>query len=177
MQNKIAHLERWITILRQSNNEILSRQARLTELRDFLDQVNLFMLRLMQGLVDFQILLETLGHKINERELRTLYDATRNQPQHLRRRALTVIYHLYGIGNTIIMPFLHISRNTVKRYVRKFEELGVDQLLDASKRTPKVADGADIKELILSLLHSPPKEFNYNRTSWTLTSRSIIEKT
>lgn len=168
LQHKIARLERSITFLRQTNNEIRSRQIRLTELHDFLDQVKLFMLRLMQGYVDFEMLVDILGHKISETQLRTLYAATRNQPQHLTRRALTIIYHLCGIGNRIIMQFLNISRNTVKRYIARFKEFGVDQLLDTSKQAPKVVDDTHVKEAILSILHSPPKEFNYNRTSWTI---------
>jgi transposase len=168
MQHQIKQLEKEIAILRHREHEIRNRQAQITEMRDFLNQVKLFMLRLMQGYVEFETLVEHLGHKVNERELRKLYDATRSQPQHLSRRALTVLYHLYGIGNKTIMEFLYISRNTVKRYIHKFNDFGVDKLLDTSKTVPKVADDLDIKEAILSILHSPPKEFNYNRTSWTL---------
>jgi len=168
MHRYIKQLEKEIAILRHREHEIRNRQAEIKEMRDFLDQVKLFMLRLMQGHVEFETLVEHLGHKVNERELRKLYVATRSQPQHLRRRALTVLYHLYGIGNKTIMEFLYISRNTVKRYIHKFNDFGADKLLDTSKTVPKVADAPDIKEAILSTLHSPPKEFNYNRTAWTL---------
>lgn len=99
MQHQIKQLEKEIAILRHREHEIRNRQAQITELRDFLNQVKLFMLRLMQGYVEFETLFEHLGHKVNEGELRKLYDATRSQPQHLSRRALTVLYHLYGIGS------------------------------------------------------------------------------
>jgi len=167
-QHRIKQLEKEIAILRHRQDEILDRQAQIKEMRDFLDQVKLFMLRLMQGHVEFETLVEHLGHKVNERELRKLYDATRSQPQHLSRRALTILYHLYGIGNGPIMEFLYISRNTVKRYIHKFNDFGVDKLLDTSQIVPKVVDDLDTKEAVLSILHSPPKEFNYNRASWTL---------
>ena len=168
MQHQIKQLQQEIAILRHRQREILNRQAQIKEMRDFLDQVKLFMLRLMEGRVKFETLVDHLGQKVNERDLRKLYDATYNQPQHLSRRALTVLYHLYGIGNEIIMEFLYISRNTVKRYIHKFNDFGVDKLLDTSKRVPNVLADLDIKEAVLSILHSPPKEFNYNRTSWTL---------
>jgi len=168
MQHQIKQLEKEMAILRHREHGIRTMQTQITELRDFLDEVKLFMLRLMQGYVEFETLVEHLGHKVNERELQKLYDATRSQPQHLSRRALTVLYHLYGIGNKTIMDFLYISRNTLKRYIHKFNDFGVDKLLDTSKTVPKVADDPDMKEAVLSVLHSPPKEFNYNRTSWTL---------
>ena len=168
MQHQIKQLEKEMAILRDREHGIRTRQAQITELRDFLDEVKLFMLRLMQGYVEFETLVEHLGHKVNERELQKLYDATRSQPRHLSRRALTVLYHLYGIGNKTIMEFLYISRNTLKRYIHKFNNFGVDKLLDTSKAVPKVADDPDMKEAVLSVLHSPPKEFNYNRTSWTI---------
>ena len=168
MQHQIKQLEKEIAILHNREHGIRNRQAQIKEMRDFLDQVKLFMLRLMQGYVEFKTLVEHLGQKVNERDLRQLYDATRSQPQHLSRRALTVLYHLYGIGNKTIREFLYISRNTVKRYIYKFDNFGVDKLLESSKTGPKVAEDLNIKEAILSILHSPPKEFNYNRTSWTL---------
>src|SRR5271157_77618 len=168
MQHQIKQLEKEMAILRHREHGIRTMQTQITELRDFLDEVKLFMLRLMQGYVEFETLVEHLGHKVNESELQKLYDATRSQPQHLSRRALTVLYHLYGIGNKTIMDFLYISRNTLKRYIHKFNDFGVDKLLDTSKTVPKVADDPDMKEAVLSVLHSPPKEFNYNRTSWTL---------
>ena len=168
MQHQMKRLREEIAILRHREDEIRNRQAEIKDMRDFLDELKLFMLRLMQGYLKFETLVGHLNQKVNDSDLRTLYDATCNQPQHLSRRALTILYHLYGIGNKTIMEFLYISRNTVKRYIHNFDNFGVNKLLDASKTGPKVVDNPDIKESVLSILHSPPKEFNYNRTSWTL---------
>jgi len=66
------------------------------------------------------------------------------------------------------MDFLYIARNTVKRYKRKFNEGGVDKLFDTRKKAIKIADDPKLKEILISLLHSPPKDYGYNRTSWTL---------
>jgi len=66
------------------------------------------------------------------------------------------------------MDFLYISRNAVKRYKKKFHDGGVDKLFDTRKKSTKISDDPKIKETLISLIHTPPKEFGYNRTSWKL---------
>jgi hypothetical protein len=122
------------------------------------------MLRLAQGKVPFHVLTEHLGHKVSHEALLKLNDTIINQPQHLSRRSLVILYHLYGIGNKIIREFLYISRNTVKRYIYKFNESGVESLLNTHHKAIHVLDDSKIKETILSILHTPPREFGYNRT-------------
>ena len=80
-----------------------------------------------------------------------LYDTIINQPQHLSRRSLVTIYNLYGIDNKSIREVLYISRNTVKRYIHKFNESGVESLLDTHRKTIKVLDDLKIKEVLLVL--------------------------
>ena len=126
------------------------------------------MLRLMQGYVPFQVIAEDVGHKVDQAELRKLYHAALNQPRHLEKRALTIIYYLYGIGNKTIMEFLGISRNTVKRYILKFQTSGVNSFLDVRHESTKRPDDPKLLETLLSIIHSPPKVFGYNRTSWTI---------
>lgn len=165
---QIENLKKEIEILK--NRELQHRQCQeeIKELRNFINGIKLFMLRLSQGNVPFQLLIEHLGHKISHDELRKLYDTITNQPQHLSRRSLAIIYNLYGIDNKTIREFLYISRNAVKRYIYKFNESGVESLLDTHHNTKNVLDDPKIKEMLISILHTPPREFGYNRTSWTL---------
>ena len=168
MRRQIKRLNRDISFLkcRQKRNQKLN--AEKSELRHFFAGVRLLMLRLMQGHVPFPVVAEHLACKVDQEDLRKLYDAALEQPRHLNRRALIIIFHLYGIDNKTIREFLDISRNTVKRNIRKFEDYGVDSLLDNRHKIIRRLEDPKLQEKLLSILHSPPKEFGYNRTAWTI---------
>ena len=57
-------------ILQNREKKNLKLQAEIKELSNYLDQVRIFMLRLSQGHVPLNILIEHLGHKVDENELR-----------------------------------------------------------------------------------------------------------
>jgi transposase len=164
----VKNLNREISFFKAREEERKRVRAEINEIREFLDGIKLFMLRLMQGHVPFGVIADHLGHKLDHIELHKLYDAALNQPPHLKRRALTIIYHLYGIDNNKIMKFLAIARNTAKRYIRKLQTCGVDSLLDTRHKTTNRLEDPKVQEALLSILHSPPKVFGYNRTSWTI---------
>lgn len=168
LRKEVDQLTKEIGYIRAREKVRQQIEAKRKELQDLLNGVRLFMLRLMQGYVPFQEIAEDVGHKVDQAELRKLYHAALNQPRHLARRALTIIYYLYGIGNKTIMGFLGISRNTPKRYIRKFQTSGVDSLLDVQHKSTKRSDDPKLLETLLSIIHSPPKVFGYNRTSWTI---------
>ena len=103
LRRQIRHLYEKIEILENREKKNLKLQAEIKELSDYLDQVRIFMLRLSQGHVPLNILVEHLGHKVEENELRKLYDGMLNKPRHLRRRALTIILYLYGFDDKPII--------------------------------------------------------------------------
>lgn len=168
MRKQIRRLNRDISFLRCREERNQKLKAENSELRQFFAGVHLFMWRLMQGHVPFRVVAEHLAGKEAQENLRKLYDAALEQPRHLSRRALIIILHLYGIINKTIMDFLYISRNTVKRNIRKFDDYGVDSLLDNRHKIIRKLEDPKLQEKLLSILHSPPKEFDYNRTAWTI---------
>ena len=168
LRRQIKRLRRDISLLKRRNRRNQKHKAEINEIRDFLAGVHLFMLRLMQGHVPFRVVVEHLACKVDQKDLRKLYDAALEQPRHLSRRALIIIFHLYGIDNKTIREFLYISRNTVKRNIRKFEDYGVDSLLDNRHKIIRKLEDPKLQEKVLSILHSPPKEFDYNRKTWTI---------
>ena len=168
LQRQVKELQERVECLQNRENSYLQLQTEISEIRTYLEKVKLFMLRLSQGHFPFNVMVEHLEHKVERKELRKLYVGALNKPPHLSRRALTIIFYLYGMDDKPIMDFLCISRNTVKRYKRKYKDGGVKKLFDTRKKPTKILDDPKLKEVLISLLHSPPKEFGYNRTSWTL---------
>lgn len=168
LRNEVDRLAKEISYIRAREKERQLIEAKRKELQKLRNEIRLFMLRLMQGYIPFQVTAKVLGKKIDQVELRKLYHTALDQPRHLSRRALTIIYHLYGIGNKTIMEFLGISRNTAKRYIRRFQTSGVDFLLDVQHKSTKKSDDPKLLETLLSIIHSPPKNFDHNRTSWTI---------
>ncbi len=168
LRRLIKRLNKDISFLNRREQQNRRREAEKSELRDLFAGLKLFMLRLMQGHVPFSVVAEHLASKVDRDDLRKLYDTALKQPRHLNRRALTAIFHLYGIDNKTIMEFLYISRNTVKRYIRKFQDHGIDSLLDTRHNVIRILEDSDLQEKLLSILHSPPNAFGYNRTAWTI---------
>ena len=125
LRRQIKRLNKEINFLRCGVQKKRELHAELSEMRCFVDGLRIFMRRLMQGHVPFRVVAEHLEYKVDQEALRKLYDTSVKQPRHLSRRALTILYNLYGINNRTIMEFLYISRNTVKRYIRKFQNYGV----------------------------------------------------
>jgi len=168
LRRQIKRLKRDISLLKRRDERNQKHRAEIIEIRRFLAGVHLLLLRLMQGHVPFRVVAEHLACKVDKKDLRKLYDAALEQPRHLSRRGLIIIFHLYGIDNKTIREFLYISRNTVKRNIRKYEDYGVDSLLDNRHKIIRKLEAPILQEKLLSILHTPPIEFDYNRTAWTL---------
>ena len=67
------------------------------------------------------------------------------------------------------MRVLILGRNAVKGYIRSFEAGGADGLL--ARRHWKCGmkpENPKLREIVLSIIHSPPSRFGFNRTSWTI---------
>ena len=85
-----------------------------------------------------------------------------------RNRAITVLAHEQGFPVRRISASLGLSRNTCRRYLRAYQEGGVEQLLAPMTRGPRRAESEDLKGAVFRLLHEPPKDHGVNRTSWIM---------
>lgn len=128
-----------------------------------------FMLRIIRGSLSIADIETHLIKPIECSELAKLHQASLDEVPYLRRRAQAVIFYRSGISLEAIMRVLILSRNALKRYTRSFEAGGVDGLLERRhwKRGTK-AGNPKLRELVLSIIHSPPSRFGFNRTSWTI---------
>lgn len=99
-----------------------------------------------------------------ERLLQSIHDQRRRQ----RNRAITVLAHEQGFPIRRISACLGLSRNTCRRYLRAYQEGGVEQLLAPMTRGPRRAECEDLKAAVFRILHEPPKNHGINRTSWIM---------
>jgi transposase/transposase-like protein len=145
---------------------------RLFAWRSLLDpaaEATTFMLRVIRGSLSIADIQTHLRKPINRSELAKLRHAALDEPLYLRRRAQSVIFYRSGISVSAIMRVLILSRNAVKRYIRRFEAGGADALLEPGHwKCGTQAENPKLREMVLSIIHSPPSSFGFNRTSWTI---------
>ena len=137
LQRQVKELQERVECLQNRENSYLQLQTEISEIRTYLEKVKLFMLRLSQGHFPFNVMVEHLEHKVERKELRKLYVGALNKPPHLSRRALTIIFYLYGMDDKPIMDFLCISRNTVKRYKKNIRMVVLKNFFIHEKSQPK----------------------------------------
>jgi transposase len=168
LQLKYSKLERQYLAVRSIQERRKDKDEELREWRELRWAVVKWMMYVIQQNVSFSTIEDHLGSKLSSEDLLKLYDAAYDNRRHIRKRAVTLIFHLYGISIPMIMEFLFLSRNTVKRYIRWFEKEGVSRLLMGRNRTPRKETRTRYKEKVLSIIHSPPADYGINRTTWTI---------
>jgi transposase/transposase-like protein len=128
-----------------------------------------FMLRIIRGSLSIADIETHLIKPIERSELAKLHQAALDEAPYLRRRAQAVIFYRSGISLEAIMRVLILSRNALKRYIRSFEAEGADELLARTHwKAGTKAQNPQLREVVLSIIHSPPSGFGFNRTSWTI---------
>ena len=63
---------------------------------------------------------------------------------------------------------LFINRASVKDYIDRYEEGGVDNLFTHRDNRLKKHENPKYKEVLFKILHAPPSSYNINRTTWKL---------
>ncbi len=63
---------------------------------------------------------------------------------------------------------INIEKKTVNHYIENYNQVGIYELFNLSKRIIKRTDNSMYKEEFFKILHSPPSQFGLNRTSWKL---------
>lgn len=130
---------------------------------------NNFIHKLMRGRFTVSEIERNLVRPFEKSEIKKLYAAALTEQPYIRRRAQAVLFRHCGIRFATIVRVLMVGRNTIKRCLRRLDELGVDGLLRPKKRkTPKKEENPVYREQILSLIHTPPSTYGFNRTSWTI---------
>ncbi len=182
----MANSARWFKLERVSSANITKKKIKTSTSPsfevargEFRKEATVFMLQLIRGRLSLPDIEAHLVKPIVHDDLEKLRFAATNELPYVRRKAQTVIFYLCGMNFVGIMRILILGRNTVKRYIRKFKVGGVDGLLERTHwRAGTKAENAQLRDAVLSVLHSPPSSFGFNRTSWTrmLMKRALQSK-
>jgi len=122
-----------------------------------------WMLSVMQGAEKLPCVQKLLG---GTEQLPLLLRNARDGKLKLRNRALTVLGRLRGFSLASVARFLRISSRAARQYWLKYRAGGVGGLFTCYKIGPRMADDEQIRAEVFSVLHSPPSDHGFNRTSW-----------
>jgi len=137
------------------NNELRIRERRFLA----------FMLRFALGCIAPERLKHRIGNKLPPKDLATLHSHLTGRSPCRRIRALIVVSHLCGVPTDSIVLGLGIRSKTADKYIRMFGRFGVDALFLPRKGAGRWKD-PKYKEALFGILHSPPKDHGFNRTTW-----------
>lgn len=123
----------------------------------------------MWQIIQGQKTVENVAAEIGQRpDLRELLDAAIDGKLLVRNRALAILATEKGFSIRNVSRLLHMSRSTVVRCCRIYNEGGWKSLTIARNSSNSKSDKRSNKNAIFSLLHSPPSAHGFNRTTWRM---------
>jgi hypothetical protein len=124
-----------------------------------------------QGAIPSAELKKELSHVS---EFDELLRGTREGPLAQRKKAMTVLSHEKGVRWPFVCSFLHLSRGSVRRYWKRFQEGSTAALLAKRVNTRRKSQDDRIRKAVFALLHSPPSTYGINRTTWKMADMQEI---
>jgi transposase-like protein len=125
----------------------------------------LFMGQFVSGQVPTEKMKRFLADHPSANDLDILISHENGSSRRWRLRSRIILFHLCGIPRPLIAEFLGIYFRTVKKCILQYERKGVTSLF-VPRAGVRKCDDARYKEVIFSILHSPPKEHGFNRAAW-----------
>lgn len=127
-----------------------------------------WMLMLLQGKFNALSLLQNYGVDLSLEDAEKLVSCICDGKLRDRNRAIIIIASLKGISKSTISQFLIIDNRTVTDILRQYNINGIDGVLSFREGRLRKHEQLKYKDALFSILHSPPCEYNINRTSWTM---------
>lgn len=100
-----------------------------------------------------------------DRQKLLLYFKQSNGKNH--QKALVILAYQYNFSIATISRCLGVGQSTIRGYVRRSSENGIDAVFKKKGR-PLRSDDGELKEAVFSLLHEPPALSDVNRTTWKM---------
>ena len=133
-----------------------------------------WMRAVQQGVISHSDLKKELRHVL---EFDKLWKGTRDGPLAQRKKAMAVLSHEKGVRWPLVCSFLHLSKRSVRRYWKRYQEGSTAALFAKRVNTRKKSQDDRIRQAVFALLHSPPSTYKINRTTWKMTDMQEILRT
>lgn len=127
-----------------------------------------WMLMLLQGRIAAPQLVQELGGKLVLEDAEIFIAHLREGKLNERNRALSVLADFKGLAVRQIRDFLMIDERTIRGYQARYREQGARGLFAFRSEIPRKHEQIEYKELLFSILHAPPRDYDINRTSWKM---------
>jgi transposase len=125
-----------------------------------------WMQKIQQNKIPLKELQHELSLKVPPEDIELLYNCNRSDQLIYRKRALTILSYYKGIPVDSISDHFLIHKSTILVQLRLLKEQGLKSLMKIRrKKIKKYEDPKYIKELF-KILHAPPVNYGFNRTSW-----------
>src|SRR5262249_21677818 len=108
-----------------------------------------------------------LSDKLPPNDLDTLFTHANGPSRPRRFRSWAVLFHLCGVPERLIAAFLGVYIRTVKKTILRYRRQGIAALF-APRAGGRKFDEPRYKEMAFSVVHPPPKDYGFNRTTWRL---------
>ncbi len=136
-----------------------------------------WMLRVMQGDLSIKDLCKQLAPYLAADDVSHLYRIVLTKSLRKRNKCMTILGHFNGIPNCYIASFLHIGKSSVGRYIARFLSGGINNLIAHERKKGRKITDKRYRDMLFSILHSPPSDYGYNRTTWRLLDlKEVMQK-
>jgi len=124
--------------------------------------------KVMQGYFTVAELQEQLTGKLGVDEVATLAKHVKSGSLLTRNKAAAVLGLSKRIPTRLIARFLLIGCTTLSKWGKRCKAQGMAGLFAYRPVKPKKSDLPEIKEAVFSILHAPPSDYGFNRTTWRM---------
>jgi DDE superfamily endonuclease len=126
-----------------------------------------WMRRLTFGLLKLEEVKADVGDIPNLKKIMT---TVRNGSHYNRMKAIALIAHLKAIKKATICSFAGMNKSFVDKNLRIYDQGGVEALFAPPAGHPKRRDDDLLRRSVFKILHAPPRDYGFNRSSWSMQS-------
>src|SRR5262249_32600209 len=137
------------------------------QLRELEHQAFLLMARFVLAEALPKELQGLLSNRLLPGDLDTLFTHAKGRSRPRRFRSLAVLFNLRRVPERLIAAFLGVHIRTVRKTILRYRRKGVAALFPPRAGVRKL-DDSRYKEMVFTVLHAPPKDYGFNRTTWRL---------
>jgi hypothetical protein len=101
-------------------------------------------------------------------DLERVFKQVRDGRAMQRKKAAAILAHKKGINKVTIYTFLDLNKATLDKTLSAYEAQEVDRIFAKRRVLVRKSESETLKNTIFSVLHQPPREYGFNRTTWNM---------